>query len=466
MTSILARGRTRIAAFLLLAVPAVLAAGTLVVPPAFAGTVSLDPTSYNFGNQRVGLAAQANLVLTNTGTSTQVAGSIITGATTSFAAAGCGSDGPIVLEPGGACVITVTFQPSSIGVKTATLTVQQDGGASATAALAGTGVEATAVLSDSALDFGGVELGASSPPQTVTVSNDGSADLTVGAVEISGDNGDFSTDGGCDGDVVPVGGTCQVEVTFTPAALGLRAATLTIQTEVGDRTVDLDGSGADTTDPTVVLSAPTAPFTLASSTVLQFTGQDAQPGSGVVSFRAEKRSAPWNGAFGPWEQPAAWAEIIAESLSAGLAAGRTTCFGVSSRDAAGNLSPRSPARCTARPLGDRSLAASSAWVRSTGSSYYQGTVTRTSTKGAVLTRASVRASRLALVVTKCPTCGSVGVYLGSTLIGKVSLTRSTKASRVLVVLPAFSLRSGTVTIKVLTSGRPVLIEGLGVFRAS
>jgi len=466
MTFRLARARSSVSG-LLLVVMSVLALSAITVPPAFAGTVTLDPTSYDFGEQQVDVLDTTNLVLTNNGTSTQVAGSIITGGGAgNFAASGCGSDGLIVLENGGSCVITVTFQPSSAGLKTATLTVQQDGGAAATATLTGTGLAPTAELSIAALDFGGVELGATSPGQIVTLANTGTDALTVGAVEVAGDTGDFTTDGGCDGTVVPIGESCQVEVTFTPAAIGPRAGTMKIVTEVGDRFVDLDGTGADTVAPTVTLSAPTVPFTLASSTLLQFTGQDPAPGSGVTSFRAEKRSAPWNSTFGPWEQPAAWSEIIAQSLSAGLAVGRTTCFGVSSRDAAGNLSPRSPARCTARPLGDRSLAASSSWVRSTGSSYYLGTVTRTSTKGAVLTRTSVRASRLALVVTTCPTCGSVGVYLGSTLIGKVNLVRSTKASRVLVVLPSFSLRSGTVTIKVLTSGKPVLIEGLGVFRAS
>jgi len=327
-------------------------------------------------------------------------------------------------------------------------------------------VSPTAELSIGALDFGGVELGATSAAQTVMLTNTGSDVLTVDAVEVAGDTGDFATDGGCDSTVVPIGESCQVEVTFTPATIGPRAGTLTITTDGGNPTVDLDGTGADTVAPTVTLSDPTAPFTLASSTVLHFAGQDPEPGSGVTSFRAEKRSALWNGTFGPWEQPAAWSEIIAESLSAGLAVGRTTCFGVSSRDAAGNLSPRSPARCTARPLDDRSLAASTGWTRSTGSSYYLGTVTRTTQKDAVLTRTDVRASRLALVATTCPTCGVVGVYLGTTLIGKVSLYRTTTTNQALLLLPAFSLRSGTVRIKVLTSQKLVRVDGLGVFRAS
>lgn len=443
----------------------VLGISAVTVPPAFAGTVVLDPTSYNFGSQRVGTQDQANLVLTNTGTSTQVNGSTITGGASSFAASGCGSESPILLEAGESCVITVTFAPASVGAKTATLTVQQDGGASAAAALMGTGVAPMAELSTEAFDFGAVELGTSSAAKTVTLTNTGSGDLQVGDVEFGGDNGEFVSDGGCAGDVVPPEGTCQIEVTFTPVVVGSRAATMTVNSDGGIPTVEFDGAGADTIAPTVTLSDPTVPFTLASSTVLHFDGADNVGGSSVASFQVRRKTAPWNGSFGAWEYPASWSTIVANSLNVALSASKTTCFAARSRDVAGNPSPWSATRCTARPLDDRSLAASSGWTRVTGSAFYLGTATRSSQKGAVLTRTSVRASRLALVATTCQTCGTVGVYIGSTLVAKVSLTRATTTNRALIVLPAFSLRSGTVTIKVLTSQKLVRIDGLGVYRS-
>jgi hypothetical protein len=50
------------------------------------------------------------------------------------------------------------------------------------------------------------------------------------------------------------------------------------------------------------------------------------------------------------------------------------------------------------------------------------------------------------------------------LIGKVSLHATTTQNRRLITLPAFTYRTGTVTIKVLTSGKLVRIDGLGISR--
>lgn len=459
------RGARALPRVLFVAVAVVLAVAALAVPPAVAGTVALNPTNYEFGEVQVGVAVQSDHVLTNNGpTPTQVAGSIITGASAHFSASGCGTSGtPITLQPAETCTITVTFQPATVGAKTATLTVQHDGGNAATAALAGTAVTATADLSVTSLEMGEVELG-SQVDATVAVANNGNGTLVLGDWSIAGDNGDFSSGSWCQNSEITPNSNCEETIHFAPAVIGSRSAELTIETNIGPRTVTLTGTGVDSVSPTVTLSDPTVPFTLAASTVLNFTGQDVDPGSGVVGFDLRKRTAPWDGVFGAWEYPAVWNDIVAVSRTVGLAVGRTTCFAARSQDAAGNTSPWSPGRCTARPLGDRSLAASAQWTRSTGSGFYLDTVTRTTTKGATLTRTSARLSRVALVVTKCPTCGSVAVYVGSTLVGKVNLARATKASQVLVVLPAFSLRAGTVTVKVLTSGKPVLIEGLGIFR--
>lgn len=456
--------RSRTAGFVFLIVAVVIGLGVVAVPPAFAGTVSLNPTSYNFGNQRVGVLAQANLVLTNNGTSTNVTGATITGSSAGdFSQSGCGTPNPVALGPGDACFITVTFQPSSIGPKNVTLTVIQDGGSSATAAISGQGVEPTADLSVTDRAFGAVAVGVPSASQSVTLTNNGTGPLAVGTVGVTGHAGDFSADNGCNGLEVAPSESCSVAVSFTPTAFGARAATLTIPTELGDRTVQLTGSGSDSSAPTATLSNPTVPFALTSSAVLHFSGQD--PDSGIDHFQVRRKSAPWNGAFGAWEYPAAWAAVSSTSLSVGLPVGRTSCFAVRSYNAAGLPSPWSVTRCTARPLGDRSLAASRGWTRATGSAYYLGTVTRSSLRGAKLTRTSAKVSRIALVATKCPTCGVVGIYVGSTLIGKVNLARATTANRVLIVLPAFSLRSGTVTIKVLSTRKSVRIEGLGIFRA-
>jgi hypothetical protein len=45
------------------------------------------------------------------------------------------------------------------------------------------------------------------------------------------------------------------------------------------------------------------------------------------------------------------------------------CFAVRAVDNAGNTSPWTTPRCTARPLDDRALSVGAGWARGTGSSY-------------------------------------------------------------------------------------------------
>lgn len=80
-------------------------------------------------------------------------------------------------------------------------------------------------LSTTAIDFGTQQVGTTSPASTITVTNNGTAALTVTSVSISGANaGDFQASG-CVGTPVAAGGTCVVNVQFAPTfAYGRRAS--------------------------------------------------------------------------------------------------------------------------------------------------------------------------------------------------------------------------------------------------
>jgi hypothetical protein len=83
--------------------------------------------------------------------------------------------------------------------------------------------------------------------------------------------------------------------------------------------------------------------------------------------------------------------------------------------------------------------------------------------GAALTKTGVRTRRIAVVATKCATCGTLGVYWKGTLLKKLNLAASSTAKKQLITVATFgSSRSGTVKLVVLSSGRPVIVEGLGV----
>jgi hypothetical protein len=220
----------------------------------------------------------------------------------------------------------------------------------------------------------------------------------------------------------------------------------------------------DRTAPSAVVTSPTAPFTLASSVRVGWSGSDA--GSGIASYDVRYARAPYNGGLSAWPSgpPAGWGRLTGTSKTASrLAAGSTYCFEVRAVDRVGNVSRWSAPRCTAIPLDDRALTASSGWSRITGRGPWAGTLTRSSALNASLTRTGAQLDRIALVFTRCSTCGTVGVYVRGALVAKVS-TSGRSASRVVVVLRRFSLRTGPVTLKVLTRGKPVLIDGLGLTR--
>ena len=102
-----------------------------------------------------------------------------------------------------------------------------------------------ASLSQTALDFGLQTFGTTTASQTVTLSNPGSAPLNLANVALSDSfYGDYSLVNNC-GASVPSGGSCQLNVTFTPAGTGPRLANLYIvdNAQGSPQKVSLSGIG-------------------------------------------------------------------------------------------------------------------------------------------------------------------------------------------------------------------------------
>jgi len=192
-------------------------------------------------------------------------------------------------------------------------------------------------------------------------------------------------------------------------------------------------------------------------------GGATDSGTGIASYKAYSRRAPFNAGFG---QPTVFDATAAPgSGSFPAKPGNTYCFSVRVSDNAGNTSTPSAEKCSAIPLDDVSLTGS-AWARQSGQAgYFRGTYSGSTKQGAKLTRTGVQAKRFALVATRCPGCGVVDVKLGGTLLKRVNLAASTIQKRQIIPLANLAgVATGTVTITVVTSGRPVFIDGLGVSR--
>jgi hypothetical protein len=255
---------------------------------------------------------------------------------------------------------------------------------------------------------------------------------------------------------------CPSPASYSDLADGLHTFHWRATDTVGHETTGQYTWRVDTLVPTAALTAPSAAFTSAASARVAWSGSDG--GSGVGSWQVQWQRARYDGGFGAWSSPTSYSGSTTSHTYTGLARGYDYCFRVRAIDAAGNTSAYSPRRCTSVLLDDRSLAASSAWTRITGSHYYAGTATSGKKHGAVLTRTHAQLDRLALLVTKCSGCGTVGVYVGTTLIAKVSLAATSTRNRQLIAVKPFSYRSGTVTVKILSRRKLVRVDGLGIAR--
>ncbi|MEO8186091.1 MAG: choice-of-anchor D domain-containing protein [Burkholderiaceae bacterium] len=112
---------------------------------------------------------------------------------------------------------------------------------------AGNGAAAI-LVSAASLTFAAQTLGTTSAAQIVTVTNTGTAVLTLSGLTLAGAAGsEYARGGTCQiGTSVAAGGNCSIQVTFTPTVAGTRSATLTISHNAsgGTSSVSLVGTGA------------------------------------------------------------------------------------------------------------------------------------------------------------------------------------------------------------------------------
>jgi hypothetical protein len=97
------------------------------------------------------------------------------------------------------------------------------------------------VLSPTSLTFGNQNVGTTSGPQTVTLSNTGVASLSITSITTSGDFAQTNTCGAS----VAAGASCSISVTFTPTTTGTRTGTLSVNDNApgSPQTVSLSGTG-------------------------------------------------------------------------------------------------------------------------------------------------------------------------------------------------------------------------------
>jgi trimeric autotransporter adhesin len=216
--------------------PAIALSGTATAvqtpPPGNTPAVSLSSTSLSYGSVTVGTRSSQTSTLTNIGTAALNLGAISVNNALFAAAHNC----PASLAVGSSCTLTITFSPLAVGPATATVSVLSDAASSPdTISLSGSGVTApTATLAwvgnVTALTFPSTELGQTSAPQTLTLTNSGNGTATLTQILLGGAQAsEFVVSGGCaTGVTLAAGADCTVVLALAPTSEGSKTARLDI----------------------------------------------------------------------------------------------------------------------------------------------------------------------------------------------------------------------------------------------
>jgi len=202
---------------------------------------SLSPSSLTFSATVIGSTATQTVTLTNKGGANMNITNLTYANPFSVPSENCLG----TLAGGASCQITVAFTPTASGPASGVLQITDTAtGSPQGVSLSGTGITPAAVsLNTSTLSFGPQLVATTSAAQTVTLTNTGSASLSISGIATSQPfaettNCPASLDGGA---------SCTISVTFTPRASGAVNGAVTISDSAAGspHTVSLTGNGLD-----------------------------------------------------------------------------------------------------------------------------------------------------------------------------------------------------------------------------
>lgn len=257
--------------------------GTATAPQA--SNVSVTPLALNFGNVTVGTTSPSqSFTVRNNGTSAVSYSAFVNGSPPFTKVTNCTP----TLNPGDTCSGTVTFSPTSTGAANGSVQISA-GSQNFTVVLSGIGATSgggpagSLTLTPSSINFGQVQVGASSGVQVAMLFNGTPTAATP--VTISVPVG-FTQTNTC-GASLAAGASCQVLLRFVPQSLGLGTGTLRVVAGTSTLTATLSGIGASSggTSPSGVLSE------VFPRTVLAAT---STPTSALVTYRFAANTAGVN----------------------------------------------------------------------------------------------------------------------------------------------------------------------------
>ena len=202
--------------------------------------LTLSASAENFGSVQVGATSTQSVLLTNP-SSVALIISQIAAAGTGVSDTGIAT--PTNLTAGQSTILSIGFAPAAAGAITGSVTIASNAPNSpATISVTGTGVQPQLAIAPLTLDFGSVNVGSSSA-QTVSMTNSGSASVTISQAAASGAG--YSITGLAVPFTLGAGSAASFSVQFAPQAGGSVSGgvTLTSNAPGSPATIALSGTG-------------------------------------------------------------------------------------------------------------------------------------------------------------------------------------------------------------------------------
>ena len=198
--------------------------------------IVLLPSTIDFGTLATGATSAPHFItISNLGATTVNLGAISVSGPFAITANTCGA----ALAPTYGCTVGIAFSPTASGLTNGAFTVTDDVGTQ-TAPLTGRGsTPATDAVAPLSLTFAPQIVATNSAAQSVTLTNDGDAALTLIRAQTTGD---FSATNNC-GASLAGHSSCAFSVVFHPTLVGSETGSLTITDLVAAHTVTFRGTG-------------------------------------------------------------------------------------------------------------------------------------------------------------------------------------------------------------------------------
>jgi hypothetical protein len=209
-----------------------MASATIQVVNGSGPIATVSPSKLNFPNVYLRIPNEAFVTLANTGNAPMSVGTInITAPGNDLGDFRAKSLCPKTLAAGQACKIMIICRPTGDNYSpTATLAINDNApGSPQMVPLSATVINPEASVSPKFLNFGIQQVGTTSPPKTVTLTNSGTTPLLLRLMTITG-NFAFASGTTCsNGTMLAPNAQCVINVTFTPKGRGKRIGCVELQ---------------------------------------------------------------------------------------------------------------------------------------------------------------------------------------------------------------------------------------------